>query len=53
MKSLHLKMHTHCRKARHLPGLADGLTDFFSVSQKEKMCNEKGRIKKMFLGLKL
>jgi hypothetical protein len=45
MKSLHPKMHTHCRKDRHLPGLADGLADFFSAKKRKEMCKAKRRIK--------
>ena len=39
-------MHT-VEKERYSPGLAEGLTDFFSVRQKEKVQNVKWRKKKI------
>lgn len=37
-KNFFPKTHAHSRKSQHLPGLAEGLTDFFSARQKKKMC---------------
>lgn len=47
-KNFFPKMHTVGKKG-HSPGLADGLTDFFSARQKEKM--HKRKAKSEFLGI--